>query len=138
MVTQKQPFQQAVSQEAEQAFARLIQREIEFSRDLNRHRMDLKVLPDFTPLTAFKTIDTHNAGLLSHADLKRFLKANGHLATSRDLINIVRRIDLDNDAQLNLEEWGEALRVTEPGVAFYSRSDITSSSRGLASPYRHS
>jgi hypothetical protein len=125
-----------VSQDAEQAFARLIQREIEFMREMNRHRMDLKVLHDFTPLTAFKTIDETNEGYLDHSSLKRFLKKNGHLATSRDLINIVRRIDLDNDAQLNLDEWSEALRVTEPGVAFYTRSEIDSRlSESYASPY---
>lgn len=68
-------------------------------------REELKHNPDFTPLIAFKTIDENNSGFITHNDLKVFLRTNGHLSTDSDLIAIVWRIDKDNDAMLNSEEF---------------------------------
>lgn len=60
---------------------------------------------------------------MTHNDLKAFLRQNGHLSTDSDLIAIVRRIDLDNDAMLNSEEFSQALRVVEPGISYYLKHD---------------
>lgn len=51
--------------------------------------------------------------------MKLFLKSNGHLSTDSDLVAIVRRIDKDNDAMLNSEEFSRSLRVVEPGISYY-------------------
>jgi hypothetical protein len=45
------------------------------------------------------------------------------LSTDSDLIAIVRRIDQDNDAMLNSEEFSQVLRVVEPGSSYYLKHD---------------
>jgi len=87
--------------------------------NLNLIRDELKVLEDFTPLVAFKTIDTNYSGFITHNDLKLYLKSNGHLSTQSDLVSIVWRIDKDGDAMLNVDEFSDVLWFVEPGINFY-------------------
>ena len=35
----------------------------------------------------------------------------GHLATKQEIVAILRRFDLDGDAKINLQEFGEAIRT---------------------------
>lgn len=35
----------------------------------------------------------------------------GHLATKQEIVAILRRFDLDGDAKINLQEFGEAIKT---------------------------
>lgn len=56
-------------------------------------------------------IDTYN--------LKNFLRNNGHFASDRELLNIIRRIDTDGDAKLSYEEFAEFLRISIPSSSSF-------------------
>lgn len=57
----------------------------------------MRGLDDFTALQAFKALDVNTRGSVMHADVKDYLRKNGHLSTDSDLVAIVRRMDKNND-----------------------------------------
>jgi len=66
---------------------------------------------DFTIRAAFKAVDDWNYNYIDKQNLKRFLRSMGHLATKQEIVAILRRFDLDGDAKINLQEFGEAIKT---------------------------
>lgn len=66
---------------------------------------------DFSIKAAFKAIDDWNYGYIDKQNLKRFLRSMGHLATKQEIVGILRRFDLDGDAKINLQEFGESIKT---------------------------
>ena len=67
---------------------------------------------DFTFKKAFASIDDWNYGYLDQNNIKRFLRANGHVATKEELIAVLRRFDVDGDAKINLQEFELGIKST--------------------------
>ena len=65
---------------------------------------------DYSTYAVFKTLDYDADGELTSYDIGLFLKKNGHYASERELMAIIRRIDTDGDAKLNYEEFSDFLR----------------------------
>jgi Ca2+-binding EF-hand superfamily protein len=59
---------------------------------------------------AFKAIDDWHYTYIDDKNLRRFLRNVSYLASKQDLVAIIRRIDLDGDAKVNLEEFEEGIR----------------------------
>lgn len=60
---------------------------------------------DFTFKQAFRAVDDWNYGYIDHANLKKFLRSMGFVAAKQDLINILRRFDMDGDAKVSFKEF---------------------------------
>jgi len=74
---------------------------------------------------AYYSIDDWNYGHIDRRNLKIFLKKHGFLATSEDVVAIIRRMDLDADARLSKQEFIEGIKPEEP----YSKAMKRQSSR---------
>jgi hypothetical protein len=67
---------------------------------------------DFNNYASFKHIDRDGDGVIDTYNLSNFLKNNGHYASEREVLNIIRRIDTDGDAKLNYEEFADFLKLS--------------------------
>jgi hypothetical protein len=94
----------------ESAVTDLINKELDLIRKIELLKGDLQLKYDYTSYAAFRAIDRFNDGTIDSYNLGQFLKNNGHYASERELLNIIRRIDTDGDAKLNYEEFSEFLR----------------------------
>lgn len=65
---------------------------------------------DFSFKKAFNAIDDWSYGYVDKTNLKRFLRSMSHVATKRELVAILRRLDLDGDAKINFKEFEIALK----------------------------
>lgn len=63
---------------------------------------------------AFAEIDDWCYGFIDKKNLKSFLRKHGCLASNKDVMTIIRRMDLDGDARLNKEEFVQSLIPDEP------------------------
>lgn len=107
----------------ELAMVEVIQREIDLQRRLDSLKRDLEVRYDFTSLGAYRSVDRYNDGRIDTYNLGTFLRQQGHFASERELLSIIRRIDTDGDARLSYSEFAEYLRsggspsvIVEPRV----------------------
>ena len=78
------------------------------------NRRDLALRYDYSIYACFRCIDRYNDGFINSGSLGSFLRANGHYASERELLAIIRRIDTDGDAKLSFSEWEEFLRGIIP------------------------
>ena len=70
----------------------------------------------FSIRRAFKAIDFQNHRVIDEAAMRRFLKRVGHQPVKQELTAIMRRFDLDGDAQISFAEFSEALTPIQPDV----------------------
>lgn len=96
----------------ESSFADLLDKEIQLIKKLDMLKGDLLVRYDFNNYGCFKHIDRDSDGVIDTYNLSNFLKNNGHYASERDLLNIIRRIDTDGDAKLSYEEFADFLKLS--------------------------
>jgi len=62
-------------------------------------------------------------------NLKSFFRKHLYLASSRECLAIIRRLDLDADARLNLKEFTEGLKPSAPYSKMLKRIEIKRRSR---------
>ena len=105
----------------EKALTILLVKEVKFHMKAENLKRILETSYDFTVQAAFNVIDDWHYKYIDEANLKRFLRSVGHVATRKQLIGIIRRIDTDGDAKINLEEFGEGIRsqfaLTSPFIS---------------------
>ena len=94
----------------EQLLAAVIEREIELQRLLDLLKRELEAQHDFSPMAAFRSIDRYCVGRIDTVSLGTFLRANGHNASEIEVLAIIRRIDTDGDACLDVNEFSEFLK----------------------------
>ena len=66
---------------------------------------------DYSNYAIFRAIDRHNDGFVDTYNLGSFLKNNGHFASEKELLAIIRRIDTDGDAKLSYSEFTEFINA---------------------------
>ena len=98
----------------ERAMCEILEKEIDLQRRLDILKRDLEVRYDYTPLSAYRSVDKYNDGRIDTFNLGSFLRSCGHYATEAELLAIVRRIDTDGDARLSYSETAEFLRSSNP------------------------
>ena len=73
--------------------------------------------PTFLFADAFGVIDLENTGYIDFENLKRFLTHEmGKEPTEDVVINIIRRLDKDDDGRLSYNEFVEGIRPRDPGL----------------------
>lgn len=79
--------------------------EINFHIKADLFKQQLKNSYDFTLKGAFTAIDDWSYGYLDFRNLKAFLQKIGYIATKRELVCILRRLDTDGDGRISYEEF---------------------------------
>lgn len=73
-------------------------------------RIELEARYDYSTYSAFKCVDKYNDGFISSFNLGMFLRNNGHHASERELLAIIRRIDTDGDAKISYSEFCDYIK----------------------------
>ena len=94
----------------EHAITAVIEKEVNLARTIEGLKRDLEIGLDYTSVAAFRSVDRYNSGLITTVNLGAFLRDQGHWASETELLAIVRRIDTDGDASIDLREWNEFMR----------------------------
>jgi hypothetical protein len=91
---------------------------------------------------AFNSIDDWSYGFVDRKNLKSFLRKHGKLASTEEVIAIIRRMDLDGDARLSKYEFIEGLKPEEPYSKMMKRGELNKSQsksclKGVNSSFHH-
>lgn len=121
-ITQERPVLRVgrydyLPRDIESALTDLIERELDLHRRQEILKGDLEVRYDYSSYAAFRAIDKYNEGYINTFNLSGFLKNNGHYASEKELLAIIRRIDTDGDAKLSYSEFADFIRSSEPRPA---------------------
>ena len=92
----------------------VIEKEISLQRRLESLKRECEVQYDYSSYAAFRSVDRFNSGRLDTINIGAFLRQNGHYASELELLAIVRRMDTDGDASVNLSEFCEFVRPIIP------------------------
>lgn len=65
----------------------------------------MQMYPDYSPATAFRTLDRYSEGIIKQKQLRDFYHMLGSFPSDMDLTAIIRRIDTDGDGCLNFSEF---------------------------------
>ena len=93
---------------------KLFVKEIAYHQRIEKLKQELACKGDFDIKSGFKAIDDWSYNYIDFANLKRFLKSAGHVATNKELAAVIRRLDLNADSRLSLEEFEEGIKPIEP------------------------
>jgi len=88
---------QFLSQVLEDSLTSLIESEIQFHLNLEQLRKELEGSYDFSTSRIFKAIDETRLGYINESSLRIFLKKMGHQPLKSELVDIIRRFDLNGD-----------------------------------------
>jgi len=91
-------------------------REIFYYKELDGLKNQLASEYDFTFFDAFATIDIYETGFIDYNLLKNFLKTAGTFPKEEHIIEILRRMDKDDDGRIKYEEFVEAIQAVAPGL----------------------
>ena len=93
--------------------ARLLQKELRLAREIELLKQQLASRYDYSLEILFKSVDDWNYKYIDQINLKRFLIKCGVLPNDGLLLSIIRRMDLDADAKLNMREFIDGVRPIE-------------------------
>lgn len=116
----------------EHALLDVIEKEIDLQRRLEVLKHELECRYDYSTLAAYRSIDKYNDGRINTHNLGSFLRSTGHYATERELLQIVRRMDTDGDANLAYAEFADFIRSSCPPAVHHHHE------RPCSSPVRSS
>ena len=97
----------------ERLLAKLIHKELKLAKEEEQLKQQLASRYDYSLDMLFKSVDDWNYKYIDQINLKRFLIKCGIIPNDNLLISIIRRMDLDADAKLNLKEFIDAVRPVE-------------------------
>lgn len=81
---------------------------------MEEQKQSLECSKQFDYARAFAEIDDWSYGFIDKKNLKSFLRKHGCLASNKDVMSIIRRMDLDGDARVSKEEFIQSLQPVEP------------------------
>lgn len=99
--------------DVEKHLCRLIYKELKLAREEEHLKQQLACRYDYSLDMLFRVVDDWNYKYIDQVNLKRFLIKCSVLPNDILLLAIIRRIDLDADAKLNLKEFIDAVRPIE-------------------------
>ena len=89
----------------EKALSQLLLKEVNFQLKLEELKKRLEISYDFTVKRAYASVDDWNYGYLDHSNIRRFLKNMGYRASKKEIVAILRRLDMDGDAKVSFKEF---------------------------------
>lgn len=92
----------------ERELATMLVQEIEFILKLEEHKAELFHLPEYEFEGIFYGLANQHL-VIDEAQVRRFLIAVGHQPLKAELLNMMRRMDLDGNRSLSIREFYEAL-----------------------------
>jgi Ca2+-binding EF-hand superfamily protein len=108
------PDSELLGENVENELTAIFEKEIAFNRVIEDMKQQMHSSKQFDYKKAFLEIDDWNYGFIDHKNLKSFLRKHGFVAKRKDLMAIIRRLDLDGDAKLGYEEFKLGLEPMEP------------------------
>ena len=85
---------------------------------------------------AFNSVDDWNYVFIDKKNLKSFFRQHGYLASSDEVMAIIRRMDMDADARLSKQEFIEGIKPDEPYSKSMKRSESKKKRKRVS--FRHS
>lgn len=73
-------------------------------------KKELEECRDYSARRAFKALDELGYKYINDANLQIFLRKMGHQVKKRELVAILRRLDLDGDSKISFTEFTEGLK----------------------------
>lgn len=99
-----------VSFEVKLALVRVIERELEFLRLMEKLKLALQSRTDFEVSSCFREIDSLGLGSISRSELLDFMEAQGVPLLEKDIEALYSRWDLDRDSRLSYAEFVAAIK----------------------------
>ena len=93
----------------EKQIALLLKYEIEYHMHIEIVKHNLKRRHDWSSLKAFQTIDNRGEGALNYNNIMNFCRMNSWRASESEVIAIIRRLDVDADQQITVNEFFETM-----------------------------
>ena len=122
--------QKKLSFDVEFAVSRLINKEIQGLLMLESSKKDLFYnTADFDLKEAFFRIDRRNSGFLNFDNLQEFFEVSGFFFTNEQIIDLLKRLDRNDDGKVSFEEFRRALMPIE--------GQIPAKMKTIQSPNRH-
>ena len=100
--------------DVERDITNLLLAEIELHNKSEKLKQELESQPDFSGEAVFRAIDDWGYGFVDQSNIKGFLRNFKHVASDEECVAIVRRLDLDGDAKLNMDEFVMGVLAQEP------------------------
>lgn len=97
----------------EKLLSRLILKELKLAKEEEQLKQQLACRYDYSLDLLFKNVDDWNYKYIDQVNLKRFMIKCSVLPHDNLLLAIIRRMDLDADAKLNLKEFIDGVRPNE-------------------------
>eukprot|EP01015_Nassula_variabilis_P019641 TRINITY_DN3334_c0_g1_i4.p1 TRINITY_DN3334_c0_g1~~TRINITY_DN3334_c0_g1_i4.p1 ORF type:complete len:605 (-),score=135.08 TRINITY_DN3334_c0_g1_i4:148-1962(-) len=94
----------------EYTLSKLIDTEISLGNEIEFRGSQLHLDSDFTLIKAFNSIDVDRNGALEFNNIKQFLKDCNVLPFEEEVICLIRRLDIDDDGKINLDEFSDRLK----------------------------
>jgi len=94
----------------ERALSQLLFKEVRMHLKADQMKRQLENAYDFSFKKALNAIDDWSYGYVDKTNLKRFLRSMGHVSTKKELVAILRRLDLDGDAKINFSEFETGMK----------------------------
>ena len=113
---------QYLSFDIEKLLSKLVHKELKFARHLEISKQKLARYPNYNLQYFFQEIDESSSNWIDITSLKKFLIRCSYLPNDNLLLAIIRRIDLDCDAQLNYLEFVDNFRPIENFMPSLKRS----------------
>ena len=83
----------------------MLQKEIEYHKQMEILKADLKRRTDWSAMRAFNSVDVNRDGFITFFSMMNFLRLNGMRASESEVIAIIRRLDIDADQKITFEEF---------------------------------
>ena len=85
-------------------------KEISFAKRLDFLKREALV-HGHSPLTLYRCVDKKHTSAIDTVNLGKFFDDNGKSLDDKELLTIIRRLDTNGDATINLGEWTDFLKV---------------------------
>jgi len=105
---------QLLSYDVEYSLAKVIDREIAFYAHVDHAKVGLHNCYDYNYFDAFSCIDRFSTGVIDYNNLDEFFRRQGIYPNEDEIIAILRRLDRNEDGQVNREEFALGLEPQDP------------------------